>query len=50
MFSKVLFPAPEGPIIAVSSFERNRPLTFLRISLTSMEDNKNKCTSIKIKS
>lgn len=37
MLSKVLFPAPDGPIIAVSSPERNLPLTPLRIVLASVK-------------
>lgn len=39
MLSNVLFPAPDGPIIAVSSPDRKWPLTFLRISFSS-ETNK----------
>lgn len=37
MFSNVDLPAPEGPIIAVSSPERSRPLTLFRIVLSSAE-------------
>lgn len=37
MLSNVLFPAPDGPIIAVNSLERNRPLIFLSISLSSVK-------------
>jgi len=35
MFSSVDFPAPEGPIIAVSSPDRSLPLTDFRIVFTS---------------
>lgn len=35
MLRRVLLPAPDGPIIPVSSPDRNRPLTSLRIVLTS---------------
>lgn len=33
MFINVLFPAPDGPIIAVNSLDRNLPLTPLSIVL-----------------
>lgn len=35
IFNNVDFPAPEGPIIAVSSLDRSLPLTDLRIVFTS---------------
>lgn len=43
MLSNVLFPAPEGPIIAVSSPDLKWPLTFLRMSFSSesREEGKN---------
>lgn len=34
MFNKVDFPAPDGPIIAVNSPDRSRPLTFFKIVFT----------------
>lgn len=35
MLRRVLLPAPDGPIMAVSSLERSWPLTLLRIVLAS---------------
>lgn len=35
MFKRVDFPAPEGPIIAVSSPDRNLPLTDFKIIFAS---------------
>lgn len=32
MFNSVLFPAPDGPMTAVSSPDRNFPLTFFKIT------------------
>lgn len=40
MLSNVLFPAPEGPIIAVSSPDLKWPLTFLRMSFSSKTETK----------
>ncbi len=40
MLSNVLFPAPEGPIIAVSSPDLKWPLTFLRMSFSSETETK----------
>lgn len=45
--SKVLFPDPEGPIIAVNSPERNEPLIPWRISFVT--ENEIKLSSILLK-
>lgn len=37
MFKRVDFPAPEGPIIAVSSPDRSLPLTDFKIVFTSKD-------------
>jgi len=43
MLSSVLLPAPDGPIMAVSSPDRRRPLTPFRMVLASVIKGTNQC-------